>query len=106
MIGKDELKLMKHSAILLNEARGAVVEEREVANAIKEGRIGAFGSDVYSVEPFDENHPYNEIKNLPNVILTPHAAWAAYEARKRCIETIISNIEAFNRSEIKNRVDI
>ena len=93
-------------AILVNEARGAVVDEAAVAEAIKEGIIGGFGCDVYSKEPFTPEHPYTEIMNLPNVILTPHAAWGAYEARERCVKTIASNIEAYFEGKIQNRVEI
>lgn len=106
LINKDRLALMKKSAVLVNEARGAVLNENDVANAILENQIAAFGCDVYSAEPFDTAHPYNKIKDLDNVILTPHAAWGAYEARKRCIETIAKNIESFIAGETLNRVDI
>ena len=74
IIDKDKVALMKSSVVLVNEARGAVLDEEAVAAAVIEGRIGCFGCDVYSKEPFDVSHPYNRIKDLPNVILTPHAA--------------------------------
>jgi len=106
IIDARRLSLMKNSAILVNEARGAVVNEADVAAAIKEGRIAAFGCDVYSAEPFRETHPYHEIKDYDNVILTPHAAWGAYEARERCIKTICDNIASFTNGEKLNRVDI
>ena len=100
------LSLMKKSAILVNEARGAVVDESAVAKAIAKGSIAGFGCDVYSVEPFPKNHPYNEIMTMPNVILTPHAAWGAYEARERCVITIANNIQSFLDGKTSNRVDI
>ena len=106
LISKKRLSLMKKSAVLVNEARGAVLNESDVANAILEKQIAAFGCDVYSTEPFDTAHPYNKIKNLDNVILTPHSAWGAYEARERCIRTIAKNIISFTRGETLNRVDI
>lgn len=106
LIGEKELSLMKSSVILVNEARGAVLDESAVARAVTDGKIAAFGADVYSKEPFDKNHPFYAIKSLDNVVLTPHAAWAAYEARVRCLEIIKTNIEAFIKCEIKNRVDI
>ena len=81
LINKDRLALMKKEVVLVNEARGAVLDEAAVADAIKNGQIGAFGCDVYSVEPFCEGHPYYEIKEMENVLLTPHAAWGSYEAR-------------------------
>ncbi len=106
LINKEKIALMKPSVILVNEARGAVLNEADVAEAILKEKIAAFGCDVYSSEPFDDSHPYNEIKDRKNVILTPHAAWGAYEARERCINIIADNISAFVSGKIKNRVDI
>ena len=105
IINAKRIDLMKKNVILVNEARGAVVNERDIANAIKEGKIAAFGCDVYSTEPFSKEHPYYEIKDLDNVILTPHAAWGAYEARERCMKIICSNITSFRNGENLNRVD-
>lgn len=106
LINASRLALMKKSAILVNEARGAVLDERAVADAVKNNDIGGFGCDVYSTEPFGKEHPYTEIMNLSNVILTPHAAWGAYESRVRCVNTIASNIRNFIDNKISNRVDI
>ena len=88
----------------MNEIKTIVSEA--VTNAIKTGRVGGFATDVYSVEPFGENHPFNEILNYPNVLLTPHMAWGAYEARKRCLDEIIENIKAFYNGDIRCRVDL
>lgn len=106
LIGKERLAMMKKDAILVNEARGAVVDEEAVAEAVLNGEIGAFGSDVYSKEPFPENHPYTKIMNLDNVCLTPHAAWGAYEARNRCLNIICENIESYLNGGVQNRVDL
>ncbi len=106
LINKEKIDLMKPDVVIVNEARGAVVNETDIKNAILEERIGAFGSDVYSIEPFLENHPFFEIRNKNNVLLTPHAAWGAYESRVRCLEIICQNISCFIGGEIKNRVDI
>ena len=62
------------------------------------------GVDVYSKEPFGEDHPFAEIMELPNVCLTPHMAWGAYEARSRCVAEIGKNIEAFQNNEKRNRI--
>ncbi len=105
MIDSRRLSLMKRSAILVNEARGAILDEAAVADAVKKGKIAAFGCDVYSAEPLAQDHPYNEIKNLDNVILTPHSAWASYEARTRCVDIISNNIASYIRNERLNRVD-
>ena len=91
--------------IIVNEARGAVVNEADISNALKNGQIAGFGTDVYSKEPFDTDHPFYDIKEMKNVILTPHAAWGAYEARCRCLSIVCDNIEAFLNRKILNRVD-
>lgn len=106
IISRDMIALMKNDAIVVNAARGAVTDEGALALAVKEGRIGALGSDVYSVEPFGEDHPFYEIKELPNVCLTPHMAWGAYESRVRCLNEIILNIKAFLGGEKRCRLDI
>ena len=105
LIDKKRLDLMKRNVVIVNEARGAVVNESDVAEAIKKGMIGAFGSDVYSTEPFSTDHPFYEIKDFCNVLFTPHAAWGSYEARKRCIDIICGNIASYLGGEKVNRVD-
>ena len=105
MINKERISLMKDGVVLVNEARGAVLNEKDVADAVLSGKIGGFGCDVYSKEPFDQTHPYNKIMALDNVILTPHAAWGSYESRKRCTEIIAQNITAFYDNKFLNRVD-
>ena len=105
MINKEKIALMKKNVIIVNEARGAVVNEAEIADAIINGEIGSFGSDVYSKEPFGTDHPFNKIKDYPNVILTPHAAWGSYEARSRCINIVADNIASFIDGKMLNRVD-
>lgn len=106
MINKSRIAVMKKDVIIVNEARGAVVNEEEIAEAVLDGQIGGFGCDVYSVEPFGKEHPYNKIKDLDNVILTPHCAWGSYEARERCLDIICDNIRSFYSGAVKNRVDI
>ncbi|MBR5236539.1 MAG: hydroxyacid dehydrogenase [Clostridia bacterium] len=104
MIGKEQIELMKENVILVNTARGAVTDEEAVCEAVLNGRIGAFGTDVYSVEPFPAEHPFCKIKDLPNVYLTPHMAWGAYESRCRCLAEISENIRAFYAGKTRNRV--
>ena len=104
LINSDRIALMKKDVIIVNEARGLVTDEGAIAQAILDGRIGAFGADVYSEEPFKESHPFNSIKDLPNVILTPHCAWGSYEARSRCINIIKQNIEDFSNCIKTNRI--
>ena len=105
LINEENLSLMKPNVILVNEARGAVLDEEAIAKAVEEGKIAGFGCDVYSTEPFGINHPFNRIKDYKNVILTPHAAWGSYESRERCINIIANNIDAFLKGESLNRVD-
>lgn len=106
IINKSRLDMMKKSVILVNMARGAVIDEYSVAEKIKEGKIGAFATDVYSVEPLQKDSPLNELFEYKNVLLTPHMAWGAYESRVRCIEEVKKNIESFYKDEIRNRVDL
>lgn len=106
LIGEAELSMMKDGAILVNMARGAVTDEAAVAEAVKSGKLGALGCDVYSVEPFPVEHPYYEIRDRENVLLTPHMSWGAYEARARCLSEMILNMRAFFAGELRNRVDI
>ena len=105
LINGERITLMKPDVILVNEARGAVTDEQAVAEAMKNGKIAGFGCDVYSTEPFGTEHPFYSIKDYKNVILTPHAAWGSYEARKRCIEIIGQNINSFFEGKMQNRVD-
>lgn len=106
IINKGLIDTMKKNVIFINVARGAVVDETALADAIKAEKIGALGVDVYSVEPFSENHPFYELLGYPNVCLTPHMAWGAYESRNRCLQEITKNITSFFSGEIRNRVDI
>lgn len=104
IIDKKVIEKMKDGVLIVNEARGAVTNEEDIKDAVLSGKIGAFGCDVYSVEPMQENHPFQKIKNLPNVCLTPHMAWGAVEARQRCIDEISQNIQAFIDGGSKNRI--
>ncbi len=106
MVGERQLSLMKKDAILINVARGAVVDESAVANAILSGKLAGFGCDVYSLEPFPHTHPYSKIASLPNVCMTPHIAWGAFETRTRLIYEMKENIAAYLRGEKRNRVDL
>ena len=106
LIDKDKLALMKKGVILVNEARGAVVSESDVTEALLSGKLGGFGCDVYSAEPMPKDHPYNKIMHLDNCLLTPHSAWGSYEARVRCINVICENIKSYLEGKTLNRVDI
>lgn len=105
-INAERIAMMKDGVILVNVARGAVTDEQAVADAIKSGKIGGFGCDVYSIEPFGKNHPFYEIKDMDNVLLTPHMAWGSLDARVRLLNDVKGNIISFFNGEIKNRVDL
>lgn len=104
IISRECIDSMKSSAVVINTARGAVCDEQALADAIKDGRIGALGVDVYSAEPFPESHPFYEILNFDNVCLTPHMGWGSAEARARCVQKIAENIERFFGGEYHNRI--
>lgn len=106
LIGREEIARMKPGVILVNVARGAVTDEAALADALREGRLGGLGVDVYSQEPFPEDHPLYAVREHPNILLTPHMAWAAAEARQRCIDEIGENISAFLEGGQRNRVDL
>lgn len=103
LIGAAEFQRMKPSALLINAARGGVVAEAALVDALREGRIAGAGCDVLSVEPPRDGNPLLEL-DLPNLILTPHIAWASREAMQILADQLIENIEAFVRGAPQNRV--
>ena len=94
MLGRRELSLMKPSAILINCARGGVVDEAALAEALREGRIAGAGVDVLSTEPPGDDNPLLD-PSLPNLIVTPHVAWAGRRAQQTLADQLIDNIEDF-----------
>ena len=105
LLDAHHIAMMKPTAIVINVARGAVTDERALADAIAEGRLGGLGVDVYSMEPMSKDHPFQSILHLPNVCLTPHMAWGGYETRVRLLWEMAKNIESFTRGEKRNRID-
>ncbi len=103
MIGAKELKMMKPTAILINTARGGLVDEAALAQALKDGTIAGAGFDVLTKEPPKEGNVLLELK-LPNFILTPHVAWASQEAMQILADQLIDNIEAFVGGSPRNVV--
>lgn len=103
MIQAKELQRMKSTAILINTARGGLVDENDLITALKSGQIAGAGFDVLSTEPPAENHPLLVYKS-PRLIITPHVAWAARESRQRLLNEIASNISAFNNGQRRNSV--
>jgi glycerate dehydrogenase len=103
LIGARELKLMKPDALLINTARGALVDGRALSLALKAGRLGGAGIDVLPEEPPREDDPLLD-PGIPNLILTPHVAWAAREARQRCLDEMAANISDFVSGGRRSRV--
>ncbi len=103
LIGAHELALMKPDALLINTARGALVDGHALAAALKAGRLGGAGIDVLPHEPPPHDDPLLDPK-IPNLIVTPHVAWAAREARQRCLDEITANIKDFIGGGRRSRI--
>jgi len=104
MIGLDEFRRMKDSAIIVNTARGGLIEENDLATAICDGMIAGAGIDVVSVEPVPDDHPFHALMQRPNFILTPHVGWASTEAMQTLSDQLIDNVENFVRGEPSNNL--
>lgn len=105
LIDADALKKMKKTAILLNVARGKVVDNTALYNALVNGEIAAAGLDVVESEPLEPSNPLSRLKDSNQLIITPHLAWASVEARTRCVRGAHENIAAFLRGESRNVVN-
>ena len=103
LIGAPELKKMRRHALLINTARGGLVDEAALAHALKDGVIGGAGFDVLTTEPPRAGNPLLDLR-LPNFILTPHVAWASRNAMQIMADQLIDNIEAFVRGTPQNQV--
>lgn len=101
MINKDTLSQMKRGALLINTGRGALVNDKDVAQALCEGQLGGYGADVMTQEP---PKPDNPLLSAPNAYLTPHIAWATLEARKRLVSIASANVATFVQGSPKNVV--
>lgn len=103
LIGAEELGQMKRDALLINTARGGLIDDRALLDALKSGRLGGAGIDVLRVEPPREGNPLLDA-NLPNLIVTPHNAWASKQAVQTLGSQLVDNLEAFVRGEPRNLV--
>jgi len=106
LINYEVFTKMKKDAILINVARGPIIVDEDLARAIDEEIIGGAALDVFKVEPIPAENPLLNIKNKERLVLTPHIGWASEESRNRLFTDLLENISAYNRSEIRNRVDI
>lgn len=101
IINKERLLQMKQTAFVLNTGRGPLINETDLAEALHNGTIAGAGLDVLSTEPPKADNP---LLSAPNCIITPHVAWATFEARKRLLQMVADNLESFMNGEAKNVV--
>ena len=101
--GEEEFRLMKSDAILINTARGGLIDSAALAAALEKGEIGAAAVDVLPKEPPVDGNPLLDYDG-PNLIVTPHVAWATREARQNAINELAANVKAFLQGEKRNRV--
>lgn len=102
IVNKERLEMMKPSAILINTGRGPLLDEKAVAQALREGTIAAAGVDVLSQEPPEKENP---LLQAPNIRITPHISWATKEARERLLDISVNNLEAFLAGKPQNLVN-
>lgn len=104
-IDKEALRKMKKTAVLVNVARGPVVNNTDLYDALMNGEIMAAGLDVLEKEPLQLSNPLSKIKDSNRLIITPHLAWASVEARFRCVNEAYLNAKAFLNGEPRNIVN-
>ncbi len=105
LLDRRTLALMKPTAFLINTARGGLVNEEALVEALKNKRLGGAAVDVLTEEPPSENHPLiRAARDLDSLLVTPHCAWTAMEARQRLLAEVEENIKAFQRGEKRNCV--
>ena len=104
LITFKELKLMKKNLILINTARGGIVNEEDLVKALKKNIIAGAGIDVATKEPPKSSHAYYTILNQSNFIWTPHTAWASEETLQEAINQLIANINSFYKGKKRNIV--
>ena len=103
IINKKTIAQMKDGVILINNSRGQLVVEQDLADALNSGKVYAAGLDVVSSEPIKEDNPLLKAKNC---IITPHIAWATLESRQRLLDIAVNNLQAFLREERMNVVNL
>lgn len=105
LINREALAQMKSSAILVNVARGPVVDTQALYEALISNQIAGAGLDVLEKEPMTKNNPLAQIKDSTKLIITPHMSWASLESRTHLVEEAVKNIEAFLDGENRNVVN-
>jgi glycerate dehydrogenase len=104
VLALPEFRKMKRRPLLINASRGGLVHETDLVQALDEGLISGIGFDCLTSEPPAPDHPFWPILDRPNVIVTPHVAWASAEAMQTLWEQVIDNLENFHRGEPSNVV--
>ena len=102
IINRNTIAKMKDGVILLNMARGQLIVEDDLAEALRSGKVAAAGVDVVSTEPISGENP---LLSAPNCLITPHIAWASRECRERIMQVTAENIRAFLNGSVQNRVN-
>lgn len=102
IINAEALAKMKKTAILINVARGPVVDEQALYDALMSGQIAAAGLDVLVKEPIAADNPLAKIQDSTKLLITPHMAWGSHEARERCAREVYKNIQSFLAGEERN----
>lgn len=102
MVNASFIAKMKDGAVIINTSRGAVLNENDVAAALRSGKLGGIGVDVLAIEPPTHDNP---LLGAPNTIITPHCAWTSFEARTRLLQVIDDNLSSFEKTGVGiNRV--
>jgi glycerate dehydrogenase len=102
LINRENIKKMKDGAILINNSRGQLISEQDVAEALKSGKLAGAGLDVVYTEPIKSDNP---LLDAPNCILTPHMSWGAKEARQRIMDITVDNVKAYMKGDPINVVN-
>ena len=106
LIDLDAFRKMKRNALLINTARGGLVNETALVAALKSGMISGAGFDVVTQEPMPLDHPFQEILSHPGFVLTPHVAWASDEAIQALADQLVDNIAAFQAGNPRHVVSL
>ena len=98
-----EISKMKDGVLIINDSRGQLINEKDLAEALRSGKVAGAAVDVVSEEPIKGDNP---LLTAPNCIITPHIAWAAKESRQRIMDTTVENVKGFLRGEPVNVVNL
>lgn len=104
LMNLEAFRKMKKEAVLINVARGPIVNQEDLYTALTENMIGGAALDVLKVEPITADNPLGKIQDSRKLVITPHIGWAPVETRARCLDEVVKNIAAFQRGEDRNRV--